>query len=52
MVNYSMIVLSGDGSTEDCAIEVTEGDMLGPPGCIYWFTDTIDTIGWCGSLAD
>jgi len=49
MVNYSIIVLSSD---EDFAIEVTEGDLLGPPDCIYWFTYTIDTIGWCGPLAD
>lgn len=49
MVNYSIIVLSSD---EDCVIEVTEGDLLGPPDCIYWFTDIIDTIGWCGPLAD
>ena len=32
MVNYSMIVLSSDGSTEDCAIEFTEGwPIIGPP---------------------
>ena len=33
MVNYSMIVLSGDDSTEDCcAIEFTEGwPIKGPP---------------------
>ncbi|GAF84912.1 unnamed protein product, partial [marine sediment metagenome] len=50
-VYYARIVLTGDGSTEDCAIEVTEGEPLGSPDCAYWEEGTTDTIGWCGPLA-
>ena len=49
-VYYARIVLTGDGSTEDCAIEVTEGEPLGPPDCAYWEEGTTDTIGWCGII--
>ena len=47
-VYYAEIVLTGDGSTGDCAIEVTEGEPLGPPDCAYWEIFTSDTIGWYG----
>ena len=47
-VFYAMIVLSGDGATGDCAIEVTEGLPIDPPECVIWDTYTSDTIGVCG----
>ena len=50
--NMLMIILSGDGFTEDCAIEVTEGwPTIGPPDCVYWVgTYTDDTNGLCGPI--
>ena len=51
-VGYAKIIISGDGSTEDCAIEVYEGfenfewDEIGDD-CIDWDEETTDTIGYC-----
>ena len=42
---YAKIVLSGDGSTEDCAIEVTGGIPTSPPDCVYWYIFNSDVIG-------
>ena len=42
---YAKIVLTGDGSTEDCAIEVTGGIPTSPPDCVYWYIFTSDVIG-------
>jgi len=47
-VYYAMIVLSGDGSTDDCAISVYEGWAVDPPECVEWSDVTTDTIGECG----
>ena len=47
-VYYIKIVLSGDGATEDCDINIYEGMYIGPPDCIFWFTSTVDMIGECG----
>jgi hypothetical protein len=47
-IYYAKIVLSGDGTTEDCDINIYEGMSIDPPECIFWFTDTIDMIGECG----
>ena len=45
-VYYAEIILSGDGSTGDCAIVVTGGIPTGPPpDCVYWYTFTSDVIG-------
>jgi hypothetical protein len=49
-VYYAKIVLSGDGSTEDCDIDVYNGSYMGPPECIEWEEGTTDTIGICYSL--
>jgi hypothetical protein len=49
-VYYAKIVVTGDGLTEDCDIQVTGGEPLGPPSCVYWETFTSDTIGWCAPL--
>ena len=52
-VYYAHIDLTGDGSTEDCAIEVYEGveneswNEIGDP-CIIW-GDTTDHVGTCAS---
>ena len=46
-VYYARIVISGDGSTEDCDIDVYEGYYVGPPQCIEEFGVTGDTIGSC-----
>ena len=48
-VYYAMIYISGDGSTQDCAIEVYEGIKLVPfeDPCIDWSTDTTDIIDEC-----
>ena len=51
-VYYAMIVLSGDGSTEDCDIDVTEGWSIGPPECVEWDTVTTDTIGECSETCE
>ena len=47
-VYYIKIVLSGDGATEDCDINIYEGMYIGPPDCIFWCTSTVDMIGECG----
>ena len=47
MVNYSMIVLSGDGSTEDCDIDVWAGWPAPHPECVEWNTETTDVLGEC-----
>lgn len=44
-VYYAKIVVSGDGLTEDCAIEVTGGIPTSPPDCVYWYMFTSDVIG-------
>jgi len=44
-VYYAKIVLTGDGSTEDCVIEVTGGIPTSPPDCVYWYIFTSDVIG-------
>jgi len=49
-VYYAKIVVSGDGATEDCNIDVYEGSYIGPPDCIEWDEGTSDTIGICYSL--
>jgi len=46
-IYYAEIVLSGDGSSEDCSIEVTEGFYDGPPDCVVFDGDTDGTIGAC-----
>ena len=46
-VYYAKIVLSGDGSTGNCDIDVYPGSYIGPPNCISWNTETRETIGWC-----
>ena len=48
-VYYAKIVLSGDGSTETCAVLVYEGTALDPfvDPCIDWADVTTDTIGAC-----
>ena len=44
-VYYAKIVLSGDGATEDCDIDVWAGYPLAYPECVYWEPETSDTIG-------
>jgi hypothetical protein len=46
-VYYAMIVLSGDGLTDDCAILVYEGTAADAPECVDWPSVTTDTIGEC-----
>jgi len=46
-VYYAKIVVSGDGATEDCDIDVYEGSYIGPPDCVEWDEGTSDTIGIC-----
>jgi len=45
IVYYAMIVLTGDGSTGDCAIDVTPGIPTNPPDCVFWHIFTSDVIG-------
>ena len=48
---YAWISLTGDGLTEDCAIEVYEGTWTGVAGeCVEWDDVTTDTIGECGLI--
>jgi hypothetical protein len=49
-IYYAKIILSGDGSTEDCDIDVYEGSYIAPPNCVEWDEGTSDTIGICYSL--
>ena len=49
-VYYAKIVVSGDGATEDCDIDVYEGSYIGSPDCVEWDEGTSDTIGICYSL--
>ena len=45
-IYYAEIVLTGDGATGDCAIEVTGGIPTSPPpDCVYWYPFTSDVIG-------
>jgi len=44
-VYYPKIVLSGDGTNGDCAIEGTGGVQTFPPNCVNWYIDTSDVIG-------
>ena len=46
-VYYARIVLSGDGSTEDCAVLIYEGTYVGPDECVIFSESTTDTIGAC-----
>ena len=46
-VYYAKIVLSGDGSTENCAVSVYEGTYVGPDECVSFSEETSDTIGEC-----
>jgi len=46
-VYYAMITLTGDGSTEDCAIEIVEGFEAAAPLCVDFTGATSDTIGEC-----
>ena len=46
-VYYAKIVLSGDGSTDDCAVLVYEGTAADAPDCVDWDTETTDTVGVC-----
>ena len=48
-VYYARIVLTGDGSTENCAVLVYEGTALDPfvDPCIDWADVTTDSIGEC-----
>jgi hypothetical protein len=46
-IYYARIVISGDGSTEDCDIDVYEAYYIGPPDCVDEFGGTTDTIGYC-----
>jgi len=46
-VYYAEIILIGDGSTEDCNIQVTEGRPFSAPDCVQWIGGTTDTIGLC-----
>ena len=49
---YAMIIITGDGSTGNCAVEIHQGienfewDEIGDP-CIIWNQETTDTIGYC-----
>ena len=43
---YAEIVLTGTGDA-DCAIEVYEGEYVGPTICVVFDTATTDTIGVC-----
>ena len=45
-VYYAQIDVSGDGSTEDCDIDVYEGHKAAAPTCVTWDTFTSDTIGY------
>ena len=49
-VYYAMIILSGDGATKDCDIDVYEGFGVPAPTCVTWDTYTSDTIGICYSI--
>ena len=51
-VYYAMIVLSGDGSTSDCAVLVYEGTAASAPTCVTWDEATTDTIGACVETCD
>ena len=46
-VYYAEIILVGDGSTEDCDIQVTEGWPAPAPDCVQWIGGATDTIGLC-----
>ena len=50
-VGYARIVISGDGSTEDCDIDVWEG-WPGEEDCVDWDDVTTDTIGVCSEYCD
>ena len=49
-VYYAKIVLSGDGSTENCAVLVYEGTAADAPTCVTWSQGTTDSIGACGEI--
>jgi len=54
IVGYARIVISGDGSTEDCDIDVWAG-WPGEEECVEWDEGTTDIIGecieYCGELS-
>ena len=45
-VGYARIVISGDGSTEDCDIDVWEG-WPSVDDCVEWDDETTDIVGQC-----
>ena len=47
IVGYFKIVISGDGSTEDCDIDVWAGWPAPSPDCVEWDEFTSDVIGEC-----
>jgi hypothetical protein len=51
-VYYARIVISVDGLTEDCDIDVYQGYYVGPDQCVEEFGDTTDTIGACTPVCD
>ena len=51
-VYYAMITLTGDGSTENCAIEIVEGFEAAAPLCVDFSGATSDTIGKCYEICE
>ena len=49
-VYYAWIELTGDGSTDDCAVLIHEGTYVGPDECVIFPEATTDTIGECGEI--
>jgi len=49
---YMRIVISGDGSTEDCDIDVWAGYPAPYPECVEWDDFTTDVIGECEEWCD
>ena len=51
-VYYALIELTGDGSTDDCAVLVHVGTYVGPDECVTFPEATTDTIGECSETCD
>jgi hypothetical protein len=51
-VYYALIELTGDGSTDDCAVLIHEGTYVGPDECVIFSEATTDTIGECSEDCD
>ena len=47
VVGYFKIVISGDGSTKDCDIDVWGGWPVPHPECVEWDDFTSDVVGEC-----